>query len=204
MSHPVDLHVLRSPDWPDNLLDRALESARYAPANVHVVPWERHHGRARAAGYLNGRAPYVGFLDADDEIIPEGLERLIDALASNPRACGVYGAEQRIREDGATRVMPCPAYYPGLLLECSGALHNAVLMRRDLVERCLGETAELPLRSNWLLRALLARWGPWQGVDAVAYRWHLRAGTLRLLPAPGIERRIVQALRYAPASRNDV
>lgn len=204
MSYLVDLHVLRSPDWPDELLDRALESARDAPVNVHLVPWERHHGRARASGYLKGGAPYVGFLDADDEVFPEGLDRLVEALASKPRACGVYGREERIREDGSARIVPAAPYHPSLLLACAGPLHNAILMRRELVERFLGETAELPLRSNWLLRGLVARWGQWQAVDAVAYRWHIRPGSRRLEPAPGIEGRIMQALRYAPPSRNDV
>lgn len=190
----VDVHVLVSPDWPRALLERALASLDGAPVAVHLTDYRGHLGEARARGYRQGHAPYVMFLDADDELIPAGLPAAIAALESDPALCGVYGAEERVHQDGRRTLHSDPRWCPIAQLVRTSAQHNACLMRRAAVLPYLAETARLPVRSNRLLRGLMIQSGPWRAIPDPLYRWHLREGTLRSIPRPDIDRAITQRL----------
>lgn len=193
---PIDLHILRPDDWPQNLLDRAMASTEGQPVNVHVVPYAGHEGRARAEGYQRGSAPYVAFLDADDELIAGGLEALLAALDADPTLCGTYGGEEQHWPDGTrTRhlaVSPWSARQQRLAR--IPALHNGVLMRREAVTPHLAEIARYPIRSNILLRGLVTQYGPWRAVPVMAYRWYRRPGTLSSRHAHNIQIAIAQRL----------
>lgn len=194
MPAPIDLHILRSPDWPRDLFERALASTEGQQVTVYVVPWTGHNGRDRAHGYRQGVAPYVAFLDADDELIPGGLEALLTALETAPGRCGAYGGEERVTTDGITTTHQDTVWTPIAQLTGASALHNAILMRRAAVLPHLAETARHPLRSNRLLRALITQSGPWLAVPAMAYRWYLRPGTLRTVHRPDVEAAILQCM----------
>ena len=58
------------------------------------VAWSRHphagQAAARNRGILLSSSPYVAFLDADDEWLPNKLERQIEVLRDLPQAGMVY------------------------------------------------------------------------------------------------------------------
>jgi glycosyltransferase involved in cell wall biosynthesis len=190
----IDLHIPASPDWPRHLLERAIASTKGEPVNVRVVPYTGSLGASRAHGYHHGTAPYVAFLDADDELIPGGLAALAAILDADPSLCGAYGAEERIWPDGRTEQRSDQRWTPIAQLTRSSAMHGAILMRRSAVMPHLAETAKLPVRSNRLLRGLVTQHGPWQACQVPSYRWHLRDGSLRTQPAPGIDTAITRRL----------
>lgn len=193
-SHIIDLHILHSPGWHPELLDRAIASTEGESVTIHVVPYEGHLGKARANGYRQGVAPYLAFLDADDELIPGGLAALAAILDANPALCGAYGAEERLRPDGRTEQRSDQQWLPIAQLTRASAMDNAILMRRTAVMPHLDEAANLALRSNRLLRGLVTQHGPWQACQVPTYRWRLRDGSLRTQPAPGIDAAITRRL----------
>lgn len=193
--NPVDLFILRSDDWPADLFARALASTEGQPVNVHVVPYRGgQNGRDRAHGYRQGSAPYVAFLDADDELIPGGLAALLAALESDPSLCGAYGIEERMHPDGRVTCHRDQQWSPVAQLTRAGALHNATLKRRAAVLPYLDESSGYGMRSDRLLRGLMVQYGPWRAVPVPVYRWHLREGTLRSVPQPHIDRAVTQRL----------
>lgn len=55
---------------------------------------------ARNRGLEACRAPLVVFLDADDLLVPDALERLVATMATHPDHVACFGHHVRIREDG--------------------------------------------------------------------------------------------------------
>jgi GT2 family glycosyltransferase len=52
------------------------------------------------SGMKLGRAPFVGWLNADDFLLPHGLERLVHALEESPQAPMAYGRCRIVDENG--------------------------------------------------------------------------------------------------------
>lgn len=65
---------------------------------------EKDAGQATAIneGIAQGSAPYVGWLNSDDLLLPGGLATMLHALKDNPQAPAVYGRCQIINEVGRT------------------------------------------------------------------------------------------------------
>lgn len=107
--------------------------------NSHLVTrWHSQPdgGQAAAinAGMEWGRAPYVCWLNADDELLPGGLARLHDALVACPDAVAAYGGCEFVDESGA----PC------------GRHPTAPFSRFLLANYCLiAQPATLIRRSAW-------------------------------------------------------
>jgi hypothetical protein len=193
---PVDLHVLVSPDWPAALLDRALASTAGAPCQVWLAPWlGEGEGASRAAAYRLGQAPYVAWLDADDELIPGGMAALVAALEARPDACGAYGGEERVYAGGRLERAMDERWDPIAQLCLASGQHNAVVMRRQAVLPWLGELSAFTPRSNRLLRGLVTASGPWVCVPVLAYRWYRdRPCSLGAAPTPALDRSITRRL----------
>lgn len=92
----LDVHVAILPETPCQWVDRCIKSVRIAaerasfPVHIHVVPGEPGHvGIARGRGYACGSAPFVTYVDDDDEVLPEAFAVL--PLHRNPSA--VFTAE---------------------------------------------------------------------------------------------------------------
>ena len=62
---------------------------------------------SRNAGLAAAHGELVVFLDADDELLPEGLALEVEALASNRQAAAVVGQCEAMDDDGR----PLPAFY---------------------------------------------------------------------------------------------
>jgi hypothetical protein len=190
---PIDLHIPVSHDWPRDLLDRAIASTDGEPVNIHVVPYQGHDGQARAHGYSQGRAHYVAFLDADDELIPGGMAALLDLLDTDPSLCGAYGAEEHITPAGRA-LHSDPHWRPLDQLLGRSHLHAGAIMRRTAAAPHLPEISTHPRHANRLLRGLITQHGSWQACQAPTYRWHLRDGSLRTQPVPDIDTAITRRL----------
>lgn len=67
-----------------------------------LAGWRSQPDAGQAAaineGIARGRAPYVGWLNSDDWLLPEGLARLVDALAAHPEAPAVYGRTWNVEQ----------------------------------------------------------------------------------------------------------
>ncbi len=105
-------------DWTAILVDDAstdataaiFEAAASADARFRVVHHDRRQGlgAARNAGVDLVTTPYLGFLDADDVLLPRALERLIGTLEQSGSDFAV-GAYVRLKPDADG------AYAPGVV-----------------------------------------------------------------------------------------
>jgi cellulose synthase/poly-beta-1,6-N-acetylglucosamine synthase-like glycosyltransferase len=77
---------------------------------IVLVKHERNRGAssARNSGIWAGRAPFVAFLDSDDEWFPTRLEKMLQVFESSSDRVGmVYTGAERILDDG-TRLKEIP------------------------------------------------------------------------------------------------
>lgn len=100
----LDVHILTLPDTRPEWQAEAIESTRKAaacagfPVHVHIVPGiPGHLGRARAAGYAAGAAPWKAYVDDDDFVLPDAFQKLAPYLERDVAA--VFPRE-RIEQNG--------------------------------------------------------------------------------------------------------
>ncbi|MEA3503278.1 MAG: glycosyltransferase family A protein, partial [Actinomycetota bacterium] len=149
---------------------------------IDELPWSRtrviHQANqglsaARNAGMTAARGTYVVPLDADDELEPRYLERMVEALEADPSAA-FAACRARLFEDIDTVWIPRP-YNPYQLL-LSNSIVGCVLLRRD-VYLAVGGYDETMRHGNedWELwiRLMAAGWGVVETPDVLfRYRKH--------------------------------
>ena len=105
-------------------------------------------------GISMAKGEYIWIAEADDEAVPEFLQKCVEALEANPSAALCYTASQHISSEG--KIIPrrhSPPHttgyslYPGkqfaaknLYWRCYIENASAVVFRRDVYERCDRET----------------------------------------------------------------
>lgn len=110
--------------------------------------WRSHPDAGQAAaineGIALGKAPFVCWLNSDDWIEPEGLNRLLEALKLHPTAPLAYGKAWNVAEDTRTRtpVWTEPFSSERLALRCIIS-QPATLMRRTAWEAVSGTDQNL-------------------------------------------------------------
>lgn len=97
---------------------------------------------ARNAGLERAHGEFIVFLDADDILLPDAIERGLECFEHNPQSAFVYGGHLGTDVDGnvlwETKVYPCDASYSGLLRANVIGMHAAVMYRRDILKRMGG------------------------------------------------------------------
>jgi glycosyltransferase involved in cell wall biosynthesis len=87
-----------------------LASAAATDSRIRVLRNEvaRGGGGARNVGLAHARAPWVAFLDDDDEWLPNKLQRQCEQLARHPEAIACSASFVQEFPGGRTRVFPVP------------------------------------------------------------------------------------------------
>ncbi|MEZ5291893.1 MAG: glycosyltransferase [Vicinamibacterales bacterium] len=160
-----------SPAWEaiivdDGSADGTADIARtFAARDVRVQVATQHHGgesAARNAGVARATAPWLLFLDADDWIAPQHLERMVGALSADPRLDAVHCRHVRVAPDGAEVhddfVPPTGDLFATLARRAAFPVH-ACVVRRALVERVGRFDTSLPKSPDWDLWQRIARTG---------------------------------------------
>lgn len=131
-----------SPDGSGQICDEYAENYEF----IHVIHQENAGvSSARNAGIAIAQGEYIGFVDPDDYILPEMMERLCDAITENTAdiaGCGFYSIHQK--ED---RHSICPASLP------TGCYDREVLVRQVASHIFGDETVLYPKKTQgyiWL------------------------------------------------------
>jgi glycosyltransferase involved in cell wall biosynthesis len=128
--------------------DRRLSVLRQANSGVSA---------ARNAGLALARAPYIFFLDADDVLVPDALQRMVAALDNNPDRVACFAHHIRITEDGAE--LTRRADLPLKMFPAQDTLRNlvtknfivcgAICIRTKAARQVRGFNAELKWGEDW-------------------------------------------------------
>ncbi len=102
-----------------------------ADPRITLIRHERNRGggAARNTGYRAGSAPFVAFLDSDDEWLPTKLERQLEVFerSSDDRLGLVYTGADRIFPDGS-----CEAVHPAARADLARTLSDRQRDRGNL------------------------------------------------------------------------
>ena len=94
---------------------------------------------ARNTGIKNASGEYIAFLDDDDEMIAEKIEKQVEFLEKNPNIGLVYTALQELYDDGTIKNIISPNIVDNYLYDylccklyiCS----SSILIRRNIVDK---------------------------------------------------------------------
>lgn len=139
-------------------------------------------GAARNAGVAGTAGEWLLFLDADDWIAPNAIERFLTAGANAPEADAVAARCSRVTPDGT--VAPpehradLGALFPAAACYCPFPAPHSCLVRRAPLRDLGGFTAGLPVGADWDFWQRLARTGArCVGVDDVLAFYRMRPGS---------------------------
>jgi glycosyltransferase involved in cell wall biosynthesis len=171
----------------------ACQALRDADARVvlHRLPRNAGPASARNAGLRLARAPWIGFLDADDLWLPDRVERAEALLELHPDACWIGGPHGFVTSETddsafqpatalAARMGHADAKWPvrlkgaalTRLLIADFCMHlGAMLVRRDLLLRAGGFAEGLSYYEDFLMMAKLSVLAPLHYLPQPVYGW---------------------------------
>lgn len=168
---------------------------------------------ARNRGFAASRGDYVLFLDADDALYPEALQRLGKGLDGHPDAVLSFGScvrfhfslplSEAAREPLRWRPKPSGQALATVLVG-STPLIGAALVRRDSLAQIDGFSAELDMGEDWVLWCDLAALGPIRyigGSPVMGYRLRAGSSTRRLGLDPKAHWPAIDRIYARPALR---
>ena len=128
---------------------------------------------ARSRAMAEARGEAVVFLDADDWLAPDALERLVTALAAAPQAVGAHGGYAVMAESAGPgeaplrlKASPSPSgdLLDRLLIQNLFVNGGQMLLRREALLRAGPFLAKLRYGEDWEYWIRLALQGPFVGV----------------------------------------
>lgn len=187
--------------------DGAIEAAEKMSSvlpGVGLKTFRQDHkgaGAARNKGVQEATSTYVAFLDADDEWLPEKLERSLQEIAKTGSVLVSHNYIMRDSAGRETTVLKCDKNFlaPGdayVNLYCKGYIAtSAVVARRDAVIAAGGFDESLPTAQDYALwLSMLEKLEtPFHIFADVLIRYHVTAGSI----TSHTERRLHCALRVA-------
>jgi hypothetical protein len=123
---------------------RIRETIERSPwMSATVVTRHRNRGlpAARNLGVEHARGEYVFILDADNEIYPHALARLVEALDETPDAGFAYGLLEQFGLDGPVNLMSWLGWDPGRL-RYGNYVDAMAMIRRPLLNDLGGYTTD--------------------------------------------------------------
>jgi glycosyltransferase involved in cell wall biosynthesis len=150
---------------------------------------------ARNAGLALARAPYIFFLDADDVLFPDALQRMVATLDANPDRVACFAHHIRIAEDGAE--LSRRADLPVKMFPASDTLRNlvtknfivcgAICIRTEAARRVRGFNPDLKWGEDWEFwcrLAVLADFAAMPNDVVLLYRQHRGSANSRWRNSP--------------------
>lgn len=110
-------------------------------------PLNRGLPKARNTAIAHATGELVFVLDADNEVVPTGLQRLLDAIDEDPAAVAAYGILQRFDSDGPQGLLSVLPWEPSRLRH--GNYIDAMALVRTSALRSLGGFAEDRRLHGW-------------------------------------------------------
>jgi hypothetical protein len=108
----------------------------HVPIVLFTHPLNQGLPHARNAALSQARGELVFILDADNELYPGCLRRLVAALSGDPGAAFAYGILERVSHDGPVGLSSCFPWNPGRLK--TGNYIDAMALIRTRILRDLG------------------------------------------------------------------
>lgn len=168
------------------------------------VRWVRqaHAGVAAASrrAVAMTRAPYVLQLDADDQLLPEAAERLVEVLERDPRLALVYGGAEHYVDGRLARVLEPIPYDPIAHLAGQIVSPPRMFRRRDY-QRTSGFDIGLKNAVDFDFTLRLAERGGVRAVPHILYRYHWHGTNTSLIDRAAQRQNHVRAVRAALARR---
>ncbi|MBN9175955.1 MAG: glycosyltransferase family 2 protein [Microbacterium sp.] len=161
----------------DVFADAAASDARFMLVR-HDVP--RGLGAARNTGLDLVETPFVGFLDADDIMAPQALERLIDAIGTSGSDI-VVGAYVRLRPGPDGRYTP-GAVQPWVAAATAPARRRTTLAEHPEVSGNIVAWSKLSRVELWRAHGLRFPEGRLYEDQIVAQRLYVHARGIDVIP----------------------
>lgn len=160
------------------------ESAAVAAAFGDRLTWisERDTGQSNAInrGVRRARGELVGWVNADDVLLPGALTKIVEAATRRPDAGLYFGDGELVDEHGSLlqRVaVPWPLRLWDLVHHSFPLVQPAAFFRRDLFQRLGGLQESLGYTMDWDLVIRLAKLAPFEYVPAVLARQRIHGAT---------------------------
>lgn len=160
-TRPVERIIVADDGSTDGTREWVREAAREDP---RITLLELDHGganRARNAGIAASTAPWIAFLDSDDEWEADKLERQFALLDRHPDRVGLFTGFRLV--GGAVERVHLPRDNPSLFdLRCANVLSStsSAVLRGDVVRRLGGFDPSLPSCQDWDMWFRMRRQGP--------------------------------------------
>ena len=146
----------------------------YSDRGVELVQLDRHAGVcvARNAGAALATGDFLVFLDGDDVLPTDFVQRHLEAMANASQAPFVYGPAAAFGDNCHASYWEAPAYDAGRLWE-QNYVNTSALWRRTAFEAVCGWREGVKTMWDWDLALRATRWGtPRPSAACLHYRQH--------------------------------
>jgi len=186
----------------DGSTDRTAEIVRAYGDRVRFLQQaNKGPAAARNLGLANARGRYIGFLDADDQWLPDKVERQVGLLEANPDLGACYGALVYFNEQGEIaslthQAVPTPSgwIFEDILTHPGFIGIDTLMIRRDCLDRVGPFNEDLRTAEDTNLTLRLARHWPFGYLPGPVARYRVHSQSLT--QQAGIPRGTIRSLDH--------